>query len=61
MISEFEAILDQGQLDFDEMDAQLERYRTENVELDQRLHDALKLQIRLQSEREELDRKVEVC
>lgn len=59
MINEFEAILDQGQLDFDEMDIQLDKYRQENNELDQRLHGALKQQIRLQSEREELDRKVE--
>ena len=59
LVNELEAILDQGQLDFDEMDANLERYRAENLELDQRLHDALKVQIRLQSEREQVDGKIE--
>jgi len=59
LVAEFEAILDQGQLDFDEMEAHLDKYRTENGELDKRLHEALKLLIKLQSEREELDRRSE--
>ncbi|XP_057309773.1 centromere-associated protein E-like [Hydractinia symbiolongicarpus] len=58
VITEMEAILDQGQLDFDEMDVELDRYRRENIELDRKLHEVLKQQIALQSEQEESQRRI---
>ena len=59
MIGEFEGILDQGQLDYDEMETQLERYRQENIEFDTKLHEALKQEIKSQSERDQLEKTIE--
>ena len=54
MINEFEAILEQGQVDFDEMTEQLEQCRLNNDALDKKLHKTSKENVKLQAEREVL-------
>ena len=52
MINEFEAILEQGQVDFDEMTDQLEQSRQNNESIDKKLHKTSKENVKLQAERE---------